>query len=191
MSTNSSAGRPQVRRSTPKERDRKRREQVNRTTYRNKQKQNKREYHVHINKTVNAPGSGAGGDGGGGAQGEWSRKSPIGDADFLSAGHIRDFSERGRRSLREASIDLAYAAEALKQVLREVPAPQGQGLGVARVRAARVARQLKRAATAAQAASTHCARTWPAFLREFAPELNHYNGPRQQQPHRPPMNFGM
>ncbi|MEV8474848.1 plasmid transfer protein TraA [Streptomyces sp. NPDC051173] len=174
--------RPTVKQSTLRQRQQARQQKVRQqTTFRNKE--SKREYHIHINK------GGTNGGGSGGASGEWGRKSPIGDADFLSAGHIREFSEKGRRSMREASMDLAYAAEALKQVLREVPPPQGQGRSTAYMRANRVARQLKRAASAAQAASAHCARTWPAFMREYAPELNTYGGPRPQA--RRNMNFGM
>lgn len=142
-------------------------------------KNNTREYHIHINK---------GPDAGGGAQGEWSKQSPIGDAEFLSAGHVRQFAERGRRSMRQAAMDFAYAHEALRAVLREVPPPQGESRGQMYAKANRVARSLKRAANAAQAASAHSARTWPAYMREYAQQLNQYGGPRPQRTQR--MNFG-
>ena len=125
-----------------------------------------REFHIHINKT--------GGD--------------DGDAEFLSAGHVRAFAEKGRRAMRQAAIDLTYAHEALRAVLREVPPPQGEGRGQMFMKANRTARNLKRAATAAQAASAHCARLWPAFMREYEPWLNAYGGPRKQP--RKNINFG-
>lgn len=147
-----------------------------RTTNRSKT----REYHIHINKND--------GGGGGGASGEWSKQSPIGDAEFLNAGQVRAFAERGRKAMRQAAMDFSYAAETLKAVLREVPPPQGEGRGQMYAKANRTARSLKRAANAAQAASAHSARTWPAFMREYAPQLNTYGGPKPQQ--RRNMNFG-
>ena len=138
----------------------------------------------HIYVTVNKGGA----DNGGGAAGNWSRQSPIGDAEFLSAGHVRAFSERGRRAMRQAAMDLSYAHEALRAVLREVPPPQGEGRGQMYMKANRVARNLKRAANAAQAASAHSARTWPAFMREYEPWLNQFGGPKPQA--RRNMNFG-
>jgi hypothetical protein len=138
----------------------------------------------NIYVTVNKPGEG----GGGGAQGQWTRQSPIGDAEFLSAGHVRAFSERGRKAMRQAAMDFSYAAEALKAVLREVQPPQGEGRGQMYMKANRVARSYKRAANAAQAASAHSARAWPAFMREYEPWLNHFGGPKPQA--RKNMNFG-
>ncbi|WP_328436929.1 hypothetical protein OHA71_06540 [Streptomyces sp. NBC_00444] len=165
--------------STPKQRAQARRRKTttnkSRTTNRNKT----REFHIHINKN---------GDGGGGAQGQWSRQSPIGDAEFLSAGHVRAFAERGRRAMRQAAMDFAYAHEALRAVLREVPPPQGEGRGQMYMKANRTARSLKRAANAAQAASAHSARTWPAFMREYEPQLSTFGGPRPNPRQR--MNFG-
>ena len=154
---------------------------TNRT--RNTTKDKSRHVHIHVTK-----GGGGGQAGGGGAQGEWSRQSPIGDAEFLSAGHVRAFAERGRRAMRQAAMDFSYAHEALRAVLREVPPPQGEGRGQMYAKANRVARSLKRAANAAQAASAHSARTWPAYLREYAPQLNQYGGPRPSPRQR--HNFG-
>lgn len=170
-----------VRQSSPKQRSQARREKVTQDRSRTTNRSKTREYHIHINK------GGTGADGG--AAGEFSRQSPIGDAEFLSAGHIRAFAERGRKAMRQAAMDFSYAEQTLRLVLREVPPPAGMGRGQAIARAHRVARSLKRAANAAQAASAHSARTWPAFMREFAPELNTYGGPKDQP--RRNMNFGM
>ena len=139
-----------------------------------------REYHIHINK--------GGNDGAGGAAGQWSGRSPIGDAEFLSAGHVRAFAERGRRAMRQAAMDFSYAHETLRAVLREVSPPQGESRGQMYLKANRTARSLKRAANAAQAASAHSARTWPAFMREYEPWLNQMGGPKPQARKR--MNFG-
>ena len=174
---------PTYRGQSPKQRQQARRQKAaggatkNRTTNRTKT----REYHVHINKGSNNAGDG-------GAQGQWSKQSPIGDAEFLSAGHVRAFAERGRRAMRQAAMDFSYAHESLRAVLREVPPPQGESRGQMYTKANRVARSLKRAANAAQAASAHSARTWPAYLREYAPLLNQYGGPRPQPRQR--HNFG-
>jgi len=181
-----SAARPRVdtasgttyRASSPKERQQARRQKTTKTRTTNKTRT--REYHIHINKTAPACG--------GGAQGQWSRQSPIGDAEFLSAGHVRAFAERGRRAMRQAAMDFSYAHEALRAVLREVPPPQGESRGQMYMKANRTARSLKRAANAAQAASAHSARTWPAFMREYEPWLNSFGGPRPQPRQR--MNFG-
>lgn len=170
--------------SSPRERQKVRQQKTsNRTT--NKSRTKNGGFHIHINE---APRGSSNGGHGSGAAGGWSRQSPIGDAEFLSAGHIRAFAERGRRSMRQAAMDFSYAAETLRAVLREVPAPQDKGVAHAMLRANRVARSLKKAANAAQAASAHSARTWPAFMREYAPELNTYGGPRPRQPRY--MNFG-
>jgi hypothetical protein len=90
--------------------------------------------------------------------------------------------------MRQAAMDFAYAHEALRAVLREVPPPQGESRGQMYMKANRTARSLKRAANAAQAASAHSARTWPAFMREYQPWLDAMGGPRKQA--RKPMNFG-
>jgi hypothetical protein len=160
------------------QRGKQQRQQARRQKTSNRTKNNTREYHIHINK----------GSDSGGAQGNWSRQSPIGDAEFLSAGHVRAFAERGRKAMRQAAMDFAYAHEALRAVLREVPPPQGESRGQMYMKANRTARSLKRAANAAQAASAHSARTWPAFMREYQPWLDAMGGPRQQA--RKPMNFG-
>ena len=175
---------PNYRASSPRQRDAARKRKTagssgNKT--RNRTSNRTRNVYVTINK--------GGTDGGGeGPQGQWSRQSPIGDAEFLSAGHVRAFAERGRRAMRQAAMDFSYAHEALRAVLREVPPPQGEGRGQMYAKANRVARSLKRAANAAQAASAHSARTWPAYLREYAQQLNTYGGPRPQPPRR--HNFG-
>lgn len=150
------------------------------TTNKTRNTSKTREYHIHINK----PGAG----GGSGAAGQWSKQSPIGDAEFLSAGHVRAFAERGRRAMRQAAMDFSYAHEALRAVLREVPPPTGENRMQMYAKANKVARSLKRAANAAQAASAHSARTWPAFMREYEPWLNQFGGPRPETRKR--MNFG-
>lgn len=165
--------------SSAKQRAQARRQKTTRNRTTNKTRT--REFHIHINKN----GDGAAD---GGAAGQWSRQSPIGDAEFLSAGHVRAFAERGRRAMRQAAMDFAYAHEALRAVLREVPPPQGESRGQMYMKANRTARSLKRAANAAQAASAHSARTWPAYLREYAQELNQYGGPRPKPSQR--HNFG-
>jgi hypothetical protein len=165
--------------SSPKQRAQARRQKTTRNSSRTTNKNRTREFHIHINK---------GSDAGGGAQGQWSRQSPIGDAEFLNAGHVRAFAERGRRAMRQAAMDFSYAHEALRAVLREVPPPQGESRGQMYMKANRTARSLKRAANAAQAASAHSARTWPAFMREYEPQLNQFGGPRPQRTQR--MNFG-
>lgn len=152
------------------------------TTNKTRNRTTNRTRNIYV--TVNKPGA----DGSGGAQGQWTRQSPIGDAEFLSAGHVRQFAERGRRAMRQAAMDFSYAHEALRAVLREVPPPQGEGRGQMYMKANRVARSLKRAANAAQAASAHSARTWPAFMREYEPWLNQFGGPKPQA--RRNMNFG-
>lgn len=169
--------------SSPKQRQQARQtktSKASKTSNRNRTKNNTREYHIHINKTDEGAA--------GGASGHWSRQSAIGDAEFLSAGHVRAFSERGRKAMRQAAMDFSYAAEALKAVLREVPPPHGESRGRMYAKANRTARSLKRAANAAQAASAHSARTWPAYMREYADQLNQYGGPQPQRARR--MNFG-
>lgn len=163
-----------------KARQQARRQKTTQNKTRTTNKNRTREYHIHINK---GPDSASGG-----AAGQWSRQSPIGDAEFLSAGHVRAFAERGRRAMRQAAMDFSYAHEALRAVLREVPPPQGESRGQMYLKANRTARSLKRAANAAQAASAHSARTWPAFMREYEPWLNQFGGPRPQRTQR--MNFG-
>ncbi|WP_406444504.1 hypothetical protein OHB14_36610 [Streptomyces sp. NBC_01613] len=166
--------------SSPKDRNRARQQKATGNKTRTTNRNNTREFHIHINK---------GGDSGaGGAAGQWSKQSPIGDAEFLSAGHVRAFAERGRKAMRQAAMDFSYAHEALRAVLREVQPPQGESRGQMYMKANRTARSLKRAANAAQAASAHSARTWPAFMREYAPQLNQMGGPRPQRTQR--MNFG-
>lgn len=170
---------PAYRGQSQKQRQQARRQKTTQNRTRNSTKNNTREFHIHINK---------GDTGGGGAAGNWSSKSPIGDAEFLNAGQVRAFAERGRKAMRQAAMDFSYAHEALRAVLREVQPPQGESRGQMYMKANRTARSLKRAANAAQAASAHSARTWPAFMREYAPQLNQMGGPRPTPRQR--MNFG-
>lgn len=164
-----------------KARQQARRQKTTQNTTRNRTTNKQRNIHIHVHKNGNQQGAG-------GAQGQWSRQSPIGDAEFLSAGHVRAFAEKGRKAMRQAAMDFSYAHEALRAVLREVPPPQGENRGQMYMKANRVARQLKRAANAAQAASAHSARTWPAFMREYEPQIQQFGGPRPQARQR--MNFG-
>jgi hypothetical protein len=163
-----------------KARQQARQQKTRQTTNKTRNTNRTRNIYVTVNK-----GSG---DSGGGAQGQWSKQSPIGDAEFLSAGHVRAFAERGRRAMRQAAMDFSYAAESLQAVLKEVPPPADENRMQMHAKARRTARNLKRAANAAQAASAHSARTWPAYMREYAQQLNQYGGPRPQRTQR--MNFG-
>jgi len=146
------------------------RKERNRTTTKTKN------YNFNVNA---APSAGQGGAG--------QQRTGLGDLQ-PSAGGLRSFCERGRKVLREASSDLAYAEELLRNSLREVAPPPGQGKSAAYMRANRVARSLKRAGNATQAASAHCARTWMAYTREYEQELADFGGPRVR-PHRA-HNFG-
>ncbi|MBC2903165.1 plasmid transfer protein TraA [Streptomyces cupreus] len=168
--------------SSTKARQQARQRKTANSTTKNRTTNKQRNIHIHVHKTGNQSGAG------GGAAGNWSRSSPIGDAEFLSAGHVRAFAERGRKAMRQAAMDFSYAHEALRAVLREVPPPQGEHRGQMYMKANRVARSLKRAANAAQAASAHSARTWPAYLREYEPWINAMGGPKPQTPQR--HNFG-
>lgn len=168
--------------SSPKQRQKARQQKQTTNSTKSRTSNKTRQYHIHINKAAPSGGSA------GGAQGQWSQQSPIGDAEFLSAGHVRHFAERGRKAMRQAAMDFSYAAETLRAVLREVPPPNPGERSRTYIKANRVARNLKRAANAAQAASAHSARTWPAFMREYAQELNTYGGPKPTP--RRNMNFG-
>ncbi|MFK8844705.1 plasmid transfer protein TraA [Streptomyces sp. Ac-502] len=174
------AEQPRLKQSSPRQRAEAREAKRNRTTY--KTKSRTKEYHVHINAQRSAAAAAAAGGG------QWGRQQGIGDIEVLSASGLRALCERGRRVLREASNDIAFAEETLRKALRQVPPPSGEGRSAAWVRANKVARHLKRAKNAAQAGSAHMAATWVTYTREYEPELNRFGGPRAQR--RQAMDFG-
>ncbi|WP_030670617.1 hypothetical protein [Streptomyces rimosus] len=175
------ADRPRLKQSSPRERAEAREAKRNRTTY--KTKSRTKEYHVHIDNR-RGPIAAAGGGG------QWGRQQGIGDIGVVSASGLRALCERGRRVLRDASVDIAYAEETLRTALRKVPPRPGEGRSAAWVRANKTARGLKRAKNAAQAGSAHMAATWITYTVEYEPELNQFGGPRPQPQSRQAMDFG-
>ncbi|GAB2722316.1 plasmid transfer protein TraA [Kitasatospora kifunensis] len=123
-------------------------------------------------------GIGRGQTSGGGGQQGGRTYSPLADADFFTNADVRNYCERGRAILAQASFDLAMAYEVLSAVLKEVPDPDGRPFG-SQARARRVARNLKKAADDAKDCAAHIARTYAAFQREYDPELSRVARPRQ------------
>ena len=90
------------------------------------------------------------------------------DPEFGGTSALRDYCERGRLLIRPLAPELRIAAEELKAVLREVPGKSPYLAGVdSRVRAARVASHLVRAAEGVEATVAQLIRTYASFERHF------------------------
>lgn len=102
------------------------------------------------------------------------------DSSLSSASELEQYVKKVRELYRDLYLELEFAAEILQQNLATLPTVNADGedrVGVfgsvqSRVRAKRVADNLRRAAEASKYSGAQAVKTWREFVKTFAPELD-------------------
>ncbi|MBP5922787.1 sporulation protein SsgA [Streptomyces sp. LBUM 1483] len=107
--------------------------------------------------------------------------------DFGSPAQVRHYCNTLRAAAVTLSIEVAMGTEILKGVLAAVPDPEGRAFG-SRIRAAKVARKMNRAADDLRSAAKNAAACYTTFQQEFEEEINRVRH-RARKPQAPVMNW--
>ncbi|ARZ67235.1 sporulation protein SsgA [Streptomyces albireticuli] len=107
--------------------------------------------------------------------------------EFSSPAEVRNYCNTVRAAGVTLSIEVAMAAEILKSVLAAVPDPEGR-IGGSRMRAAKVARKMRKSADALRDAAKNAAACYSAFQQEYEEEINRVRH-RARKPKQPVMNW--
>lgn len=107
--------------------------------------------------------------------------------EFASPAQIRNYCNTLRAATVTLSIEVAMGAEILKGVLATVPDPDGRAFG-SRIRAAKVARKMRRSADALRDAAKSAAATYSLFQQEYEEEINRVRH-RARKPQQPVINW--
>ncbi|WP_371678347.1 plasmid transfer protein TraA [Streptomyces sp. NBC_01276] len=156
-------------------------------------KVNNKTFSPGFNFTVNSGGRGGGGGGGGFATngsggGGRQPQSLLPAPEFSSPAQVRQYCNSVRAAGVALSIEVAMGAEILKATLVQVPDPGGR-IGGSRIRAAKVARKMQRAADALRDAAKNAAATYALFQQEYEEEINRVRH-RARRPSQPRMDWG-
>ncbi|MFD4631705.1 plasmid transfer protein TraA [Streptomyces sp. NPDC058284] len=107
--------------------------------------------------------------------------------EFTSPAQVRNYCNTLRAGAVTLAIEVAMGAEILKGVLAAVPDPEGKAFG-SRLRAAKVARKLNKAADDLKSAAKNAAACYATFQQEYEEEINRVRH-RARKPVRPVMNW--
>ncbi len=107
--------------------------------------------------------------------------------EFTSPAQVRNYCNTLRAAGVTLSIEVAMGAEILKGVLAAVPDPEGKAFG-SRIRAAKVARKLNKAADDLKSAAKNAAAAYSSFQQEYEEEINRVRH-RARKPQQPVMNW--
>ncbi|MGW5738938.1 MULTISPECIES: plasmid transfer protein TraA [Streptomyces] len=107
--------------------------------------------------------------------------------DFGSPAQVRAYCNTLRAAAVTMSIEVSMGAEILKATLAQVPDPEGRAFG-SRIRAAKVARKVNKAADNLKSAAKNAAAAYSAFQQEFDEEINRVRH-RARRPQAPVMNW--
>lgn len=124
----------------------------------------------------------------GGQQGAKAKAQSLLPApEFWSPAQTRDYCNSLRAAAVALSIEVAMGAEILSATLSQVPDPEGKSFG-SKIRAAKVARKMRKAASALQSAAKNAAACYSVYTQEFEQEINAVRH-RAKRPERPRMNW--
>ncbi|RMI92034.1 sporulation protein SsgA [Streptomyces sp. ZS0098] len=140
-------------------------------------------FNLNINANRSTSGVPAQQGGSGPARAEHLLPAP----EFTSPAQVRNYCNSLRAAAVTLSIEVAMGAEILKGVLAAVPDPEGRTFG-SRVRAAKVARKLNKAADGLRDAAKNAAAAYSTFQQEYEEEINRVRH-RARRPQQPPMNW--
>lgn len=123
------------------------------------------------------------GNGGGRPQGRSLLPAP----EFGSPAQVRNYCNTVRAAGVTLSIEVAMAAEILQSVLAAVPDPEGRAFG-SRIRAAKVARKMRKSANALRSAAKNAAACYSVFQQEYEEEINRVRH-RARKPKQPTIDW--
>jgi hypothetical protein len=124
----------------------------------------------------------------GGQQGQKAKaQSLLPPPEFWSPAQTRQYCNSLRAAAVTLSIEVAMGAEILSATLSQVPDPEGKSFG-SKIRAAKVARKMRKAAGALQSAAKNAAACYSVYTQEFEQEINAVRH-RAKRPERPRMNW--
>jgi hypothetical protein len=125
---------------------------------------------------------------GGGQQSQKAKaQSLLPPPEFWSPAQTRNYCNSLRAAAVTLSIEVAMGAEILSATLSQVPDPEGKSFG-SKIRAAKVARKMRKAASALQSAAKNAAACYSVYTQEFEQEINAVRH-RAKRPERPRMNW--
>lgn len=107
--------------------------------------------------------------------------------EFWSPAQTRNYCNTLRAAAVTLAIEVAMGAEILNATLSQVPDPEGKSFG-SKIRAAKVARKMRKAAGALQSAAKNAAACYAVYTQEFEQEINAVRQ-RAKRPERPRMNW--
>ncbi|MDL5201200.1 plasmid transfer protein TraA [Streptomyces sp. ALI-76-A] len=107
--------------------------------------------------------------------------------EFTSPAQVRNYCNTLRAAGVTLSIEVAMGAEILKGVLAAVPDPEGRAFG-SRIRAAKVARKMQKAADELRAAAKNAAACYATFQQEYEEEINRVRH-RARKPQQPVIDW--
>jgi len=98
------------------------------------------------------------------------------ESNLSSSTELEAYVNRVRALCRDLYMELEFGSELLQKNLSTLPVADGAGKGLAgkvssRVRAKKVADNLRRAAEAHKYAGGQATKTWTMFVKSFAPEI--------------------
>ncbi|MGW2228166.1 plasmid transfer protein TraA [Streptomyces formicae] len=107
--------------------------------------------------------------------------------EFTSPAQVRNYCNTVRAAGVTLSIEVAMGAEILQGVLGTVPDPEGKTFG-SRIRAAKVARKLRKSANALRSAAKNAAACYATFQQEYEEEINRVRH-RARKPRQPVIDW--
>lgn len=107
--------------------------------------------------------------------------------EFWSPAQTRNYCNTLRAAAVALAIEVSMGAEILSATLSQVPDPEGKSFG-SKIRAAKVARKMRKAASGLQAAAKNAAACYSVYSQEFEQEINAVRH-RAKRPERPRMNW--
>ncbi|MEV5982058.1 plasmid transfer protein TraA [Streptomyces sp. NPDC052114] len=135
-----------------------------------------------INVTVNNAKNAAHANGG-----RPQSNSLLPSPEFTSPAQVRNYCNTLRAAGVTLAIEVAMGAEILKGVLAAVPDPEGRAFG-SKIRAAKVARKLNKAADDLKSAAKNAAAAYSTFQQQYEEEINRVRH-RARRPAQPVMNW--
>lgn len=101
------------------------------------------------------------------------------DSPLNTAGELEKYCKKLRDLERDFYMELEFAAQVLEQNLATLPTVDNVGVlggAASKVRAKLVANNLRRAAEAHKYSGGQAVKTWRAFVKAFAPEIDAARG---------------
>jgi hypothetical protein len=104
------------------------------------------------------------------------------DSPLNTASELEGYTKKLRDLYHDLYVELEFAAQVLQENLSTLPVADSQfggamGAANSRIRARRVANQLRKAAEATKYSGGQSVKTWREFIRAFAPEIDAARNP--------------